>query len=113
MGDTVTPWYKGVHEWKVKKVATLHEPLEWDDDKHGHVGYDPKILKLESPSLGEVLWFNYWISTDKTQGKMAHGGGPPMVEEPVFLELIREAIRQDMFSREFLKDLKEEILIKL
>ena len=113
VGDTVHPWYKGIHEWTVKKVATLKKPVEWEDKEQGHVKYEPKIMKLESPSLGEVLWFPYWLSTNNTQGKFKWGQRPPMLEESVLFELIQEAIRQDMFSQKFLRNLKEEILKKL
>lgn len=112
VGDTVHPWYKGIHEWKVSKVAVLHEPIEWDDDVHGHVEYDPRILKLESPSIGAVLWFNYWMSTDKTQGKMAYGGGPPILEEDILLELIKDAIQKGIFDIQFLTRLRQAIRTK-
>ena len=84
VGSIVHPWYKGVHEWRVKEVAKLANPIEYRDAEQGNVKYDPKIMLLESKSVGEVLWFPYWISTKKTQGKMKWGQRPPMLEEDVF-----------------------------
>jgi len=108
VGSTVHPWYKGIHEWKVKKVSRLKKPVNYVDPKQEKVEYDPKILLLESLA-GKVLWFNYWMSTNKTKGKMKYGGGPPMLEESVLLELLQSAIRQNMVSKQFLKYLKAEI----
>ena len=113
VGSIVHPWYKGVHEWRVKKTATLDKPIQYRDDEQGEVKYDPKIMLLESKSVGEVIWFPYWISTKNTQGKMKWGQRPPMLEEKAFLELLREAIKKDMFSNEFLQKLGEAIRTKL
>jgi hypothetical protein len=108
VGSMVHPWYKGVHEWRVKKVAKLASPIEYRDAVQGNVGYDPKIMLLES-SKGEVLWFPYWLSTNKTQRKMKWGQRPPMLEEDVLLKLMASAIKQNMFSKQFLQKLEKEI----
>lgn len=113
VGDTVHPWYKGIHEWRINKVVKLEKPIEYRDDEQGEVKFDPKILLLESPSTSPVLWFVYWMSTTKTKGKMKWGGGPPMIEEEVLLKLMKDAIKKDMFSSKFLKDLQRQILAKL
>ena len=112
VGDYVHPWYKGVHEWLVKKVVKLNKPIEYPDKEQGHVQYDPKIMLLESPAKSNILWFPYWISTGKTDGKMKWGQRPPMLEEVVLLELLSKAIKQDMFGTQFLKKLKKEIEAK-
>ena len=92
-GSAVHPWYKGNHEWKVKSVAQLDQPIKYRDELQGEVMYDPKIMKLEAPTGCSVLWFNYWISTDKTAGKMKWGGGPPIIEEYVLLDLMKKGIK--------------------
>ena len=77
VGSNVHPWYKGTHEWQVEGIAELAHPVEYHYSEQGKVGYDPKIMLLESETVGKVLWFNYWISTSKTKEKMKWGGGPP------------------------------------
>ena len=112
-GSIVHPWYKGTHEWHVKEVAKLDEPVHYHDDEQGEVKYDPKIMVLESRAIGEVLWFPYWISTKKTQGKMKYGQSPPMLEQGVLFEIMKDAIKKDMFNNQFLKKLEVEIQLKL
>lgn len=109
VASIVHPWYKGTHEWQVKGVAQLEKPIEYGDPIQGKVSYDPKIMVLDSKTTGRVLWFAYWMSTTKTKGKMKWGQGPPMLEEGVFMELIRNAIRQGFFSRDFLEELDHEL----
>ncbi len=113
VGSIVHPWYKGVHEWRVKEVAKLANPVEYRDAEQGNVEYDPKIMLLESKSVGEVLWFPYWMSTNKTKGKMKWGQRPSMLEEQVFFELTRVAIKKGMFSNRLLNKLGKEIQAKL
>ncbi len=112
VGSTVHPWYKGNHEWKVKDVAQLETPIRYRDELQGDVAYNPKIMKLEAPAGCTALWFNYWISTDKTANKMKWGGGPPIIEEYVLLELIKKAIKNGLFSQDFLTALAREIKAK-
>ncbi len=112
VGSIVHPWYKGVHEWRVKEVAKLASPIEYRDAEQGQVKYYPKIMLLASKTVGAVLWFPYWISTKKTKGKMRWGGGSAMLEEEVFLELMTGAIKKDMFSDKFLKKLGAAIQAK-
>jgi len=109
VGSTVHPWYKGVHEWQVEAIAELPQPIEYDDPVQGKVSYDPKMVPLKSPKHGNVLWFTYWISTNKTQGKMKWGQGSPMLEEDVLLNLMKEAIEQGFFTNDFLKGLAREL----
>jgi hypothetical protein len=109
IGSTVHPWYKGNHEWKIKSVAQLDRPIEYHDEQQGNVKYDPKIMLLEGKGGCPVLWFNYWLATDNTGGKMKWGGGPPIMEEYVLLELMKKAISNKLFSEDFLKTLSEEI----
>jgi hypothetical protein len=113
VGSTVHPWYKGTHEWRVEGMAELKQTIGYTDSIQGNVHYSPKIMKLESEGVGKVLWFNYWMSTDKTKGKMKYGGGPPMLEESVFLELMKDGIQQGLFSQSFLKKLDIELGLAL
>ena len=105
----VHPWYKGNHVWKIKGIAQLDQPVKYPDKQQGNVSYDPKIMRLEAPAGCSVLWFNYWISTDKTDHKMKCGGGPPVIEEYVLLELIKKGIQNGLFSQDFLTALAKEI----
>jgi hypothetical protein len=109
VGSIVHPWYKGVHEWRVRATVELERPIGYMDPVQGIVHYSPKIMKLEGESGNKVLWFNYWMSTNKTNGKMRYGGGPPMLEEGVFLELMKDGIQKGLFSKSFLKKLDSEI----
>ena len=107
-GSTVHPWYKGIHEWQVKAIAKLPEPIEYSDPIQGNVSYDPKILWLTSSKHSKVLWFAYWMSTDKTGCKMKWGQGPPMLEQSVLLNLLKEAIKQGFFTKDFFEELAHE-----
>ena len=109
VGNTVHPWYEGTHEWKVEAIAKLPQPIEYGDPIQGNVSYDPKIIWLKSSKHSKVLWFAYWMSTDKTGGKMKWGQGAPMLEEGVLLRLLRHAVGQDVFSKDFLKELAGEL----
>jgi len=113
VGSTVHPWYKGTHEWQVKSIAELEQPIEYDDPTQGKVSYDPKIMLLEAENVGKVLWFPYWMATSKTVGKMKWGQRPPVLEEGVFLKLIKDALGNDMFGKEFLEELDHEIKLAL
>ncbi len=107
---TVHPRYKGIAKWQVKQIANLPRLIEYTDLIQGKVSYDPRILLLQSPEYrNKVLWFNYWIATSKTSGRMRYGGGPPMLEESVLLELLKNAIKQTFFTKGFLKELACEL----
>ena len=109
VGGKVHPWYKGYHEWEVKGIADLKKPIEYYDPKQGNVSYDPKILQLESKTIGKVLWFAYWIATEKTKGKMKWGQSPPIIEEDVFVDLFKDAVKQKFFTKSVLQKLQREI----
>lgn len=108
-GSLVHPWYGGNHEWQVQAIAKLPEPIAYADPVQGKVDYDPRILWLKCPERAKALWFAYWISTDKTQGRVKWGQGPPMMEESTLLSLLKDAIRQGFFAADFLKELAQEI----
>ena len=113
VGSTVHPWYKGTHEWRVRGIAQLKQPIEYPDPQQGIAKYDPKIMLLEAEGIGKVLWFPYWIATDKTKGRMKWGQRPPILEEKVFLELMKSSIKKGLFSKSFLKKLSDEIQVAL
>ena len=113
VGSTVHPWYKGIHEWEVKSIAELNKPIEYPDLEQGEISYDPKIMLLEGEKAGKVLWFTYWISTNKTKGKSKWGQGPPMLEESVLLDLMRNGLQKGLFSKSFLKGLDHELKLTL
>ena len=97
----------------MKEVIKLRKPIEYTDEEQGNVRYEPKIVLLESKTGDKALWFPYWLSTNKTKGKMKWGQRPPMLEEQVFLQLVRDATKRGLFSSQFLKQLKEEMQTKL
>lgn len=113
VGSKVHPWYKGNHEWEVKGIAEIKHQIKYHDHEQGEVSYDPKIMLLESEKAGIALWFTYWISTNKTKGKLKWGQGPPMLEEDVLLELMKDAIKKGLFSKDFLKKLDRELELAL
>jgi len=113
VGSIVHPWYKGTHEWEVKGIVELKKPIEYNDLDQEKVSYDPKMIELGSEQHGKVLWFTYWMATSKTKGKMKWGQRPPMLEESVFLELLKGAIRQGLLGENFLTGLNKELELAL
>ena len=113
VGSKVHPWYKGTHEWRARGIAQLKQPIGYSDPEQGEVSYDPKLMLLENEKVGNVLWFTYWISTNKTKGKSKWGQGPPMLEESVLLDLMRDGIRKGLFSKDFLEKLDRELRLAL
>jgi hypothetical protein len=107
--SVVHPWYKGVHEWRVKKIAKLARLVEYRDPEQGDVRYNPKIMLLENQTKCRVLWFPYWMATSKSGDKMKWGQRPPILEESVLLELMKDAIKKGIFSPDFLKALANEL----
>lgn len=116
VGDTVTPKYKGeiIAEYKVIGIAKLGEPRHYITTTVGEEVFNPTIVLLEAttdayPELGKghkEVWFPYWITR---QDKERYGQFAPMLTEKVFLELLKEAIKQGFFSKDFLKDLAYEL----
>jgi len=110
VGDEVHPRYKGIDKWEIEAIAELSRPIRYHDSKLDRVSYCPRIVLLES--LGnklKALWFAYWIATSGTGGKMKWGQHPGMYEENVLLELLKDAIKQGFFTKDFLKELRREL----
>jgi hypothetical protein len=101
-------------EFKVKKVAELEQPVMCHSEEKGEVEFMPIIVQIEwkvSPSSdNNEYWFPYW---QKIQGKEKYGQFAPMIGANALLQLLRETIRQDFFSREFLQELAKSIKEKL
>jgi hypothetical protein len=112
VGQTKKAKYWG--EFKVKKVAELKQPVICHCEEKGEVEFMPTIVQIEwkvSPSSdNNEYWFPYW---QKIEGKEKYGQFAPMIGANALLELLKEAIRQDFFSREFLRALGESIKEKL
>ncbi|MFC1919374.1 hypothetical protein ACFLWX_01110 [Chloroflexota bacterium] len=106
VGSKVHPRYKGFSEWHVEGISEITKPIEYVDSVQGSVEYAPKILNLRNSRGVKALWFAYWISTDKTMNKLKWGQGPPMLEESVLLELLKNAISQGFLSSKALKELR-------
>ena len=98
----------------VKKVAKLRSPVLCYSKEIGEVEFMPTIVQIEwdvSPSSDKnEFWFPYWV---KIRGKEKYGQFAPMVGKNGLLLLMKEAIRQDFFDREFLKELAKSIQSKL
>ncbi len=118
-------WHRARYwgRFHINKVAELPEPVLFDSPQWGKSSFRPTIAlinweegnnarpplfslfppqKFRGIKENKVLWFPYWIGT---VGKERFGGGAPMISEEEFLALLREAMRQQFFSEEFLSDL--------
>ena len=80
----------------------------------GIVEFMPTIVQIEwevPPSSDKnEYWFPYWT---KIKGKEKYGQFAPMIGKDGLLLLLKEAIRQDFFEQDFLKELAETIRTKL
>ncbi len=101
-------------KYSVKKVAQLKKPVECHNDEQGVVFFEPTIVQLEwekPPSDdNNEFWFPYWMIIG---GKEKYAQFAPMIGEKALLELLRSAIRQDFFSKGFLRNLNRVITGKL
>jgi hypothetical protein len=100
--------------YKVKKVIQLEHPVACHSEEIGEVEFMPTIVLLEweKPPSADVneFWFPYWL---KVKGKWKYGQFAPMIGENALLQLLKEAINQDYFSKEFLAGLADSIEKKL
>jgi len=109
IGDKQVFYYKGQAAWEyqIKGIVRLPE--------QSRTTFDPQIVLLESTTNAHrplkkgdrELWFPYWI---KVGGKWRFGQFPPCFGEDAFLKLLKEAIRQNFFSKTFLETLGNESL---
>ena len=98
----------------VKKVAQLKESVECHSKDVGAALFNPTIVQIhwENDPSADVneFWFPYWITIG---GKEKYGQFAPMIGEKALLELLQNAIRQDFFSKGFLRNLNKVITGKL
>jgi hypothetical protein len=100
--------------FSVDKVARLKQPVECQCKEIGKALFDPTIVKInwETPPSEDKheFWLPYWITIG---GKEKYGQFAPMIGERALLELLKNAIEQDFFSKSFLKGLDKAINVKL
>lgn len=103
--------------YTVKKVARINEPVECYSIVKGKALFNPTMVKLEwdkAPSEDKnEFWFPYWITWIEVDNKERYGQFSPMIGEKALLELLKDAINQDFFSKNFLVALNETIESKL
>jgi len=96
--------------YEVIKIAKLAEPVACFSEVKGEAFFNPTLVKIqwEKPPSKDLheFWFPYWITID---GKEKYGQFAPMLGEKALLELLKDAIKQDFFSRDFLGQLAEAI----
>ena len=106
VGDKITLRYKGkvTDQLEVKKIAKLPEPEQYEDSVMGKISFNPTIILLEqAKEPHRVIWFPYWTSVGGR--KERYGQFAPMFAEDTLLCLLKEAIRQGIFTEDFLKGL--------
>lgn len=101
-------------KFRVKKVARLRKPVICHSYEIGKALFNPTLVKIQwesAPSDDKhEFWFPYWISV---KGKERYGQYAPMMGEASLLELLGDAIRQEFFSDNFLRELDKFIMEKL
>ncbi len=98
-------WHRAENWGKfyINKVAELPEPVVFQTEKWGdNTSFRPTIAEIQWENGDKEFWFPYYIGTI---GKERYGQYAPMIGEKELLELLREAIKQEFFSREFLRQL--------
>lgn len=97
-------WHRAKYwgRFHINKVAELPEPAVFDTPQWGKSSFRPTITEIQWENGNKELWFPYYIGP---VGKERFGQYAAMIAEKEFLALLREAIRQQFFSEEFLSDL--------
>ena len=97
-------WHRAKYwgRFHINKVAELPEPVVFDTPQWGKSSFRPTIAEIQWENGNKELWFPYYIGP---VGKERFGQYAAMMAEKEFLALLREAIRQQFFSEEFLSDL--------
>ena len=103
--------------YTVQKVARLKKPVECYSKDKGKALFNPTMVKLKwdiPPSADKnEFWFPYWITWTDIDNKERYGQYSPMIGEKALLELLSDAIKQDFFSKGFLRGLDRAIVKKL
>lgn len=92
--------------YHINKVVELPEPVVFDTPQWGQTRFRPTIAEIQWENGNKEFWFPYWIGP---VGKERFGQYAPMLSEKQLLALLREAIDQEFFSREFLSQLGERL----
>jgi len=101
VGDKVTArdqTGKVILQPKILRIAKLR----------GSPDFEPTIMLVEHNDGSKELYFPYWKKTKK--GTQGFANRPPMFDEGIFLELLRDAVRQNFFTRDFSKNLAIELV---
>ena len=100
--------------YTVRRVVRLNQPVECFSKDKGKALFNPTMVKLEwdIPPSGDKneFWFPYWMTIG---GKEKYGQFAPMIGEKTLLELLKDALRQDFFSEDFLRSLYKVVNNKL
>jgi len=98
-------------EFTVKKVAQLKAPEIAHSAEVGKALFNYTLVQRQWKADGGYnFWFPYWVTI---KGKERFGQYAPMMGEDSLLELLREAIRKEFFSKNFLNQLHQTIIDKL
>jgi len=101
-------WHEAKYwgKFHINKVAELPQPIIFETPRWGRTSFRPTIAEIQWEDGHKELWFPYYIGP---AGKERFGQYAPMMAESELLVLLREAIKQNFFSREFLSLLAEAI----
>lgn len=89
---------KVIWEPTILKIAKLHTAGD----------FEPAIMLVKHKDGKKELYFPYWKKTAK--GTQGFANRPPMFDEGIFLELLKDAIRQGFFTTDFSKKLAIELV---
>jgi hypothetical protein len=112
VGDKVYTRYRGqvVDEFVVRGIATLPKPVQVKEPVIGEGAFLPAIILLERVRDGlKEIWFPYWKASPATKGKLKYAQFASKYGEAIFLPLLKDAIRQSFFTKDFLKNLAHEL----
>ncbi|MGA2670711.1 MAG: hypothetical protein ABSF21_04775 [Dehalococcoidia bacterium] len=112
VGDKVTKRYKGEVEdqYLVKGGARSPKPVKIWEPVIGERSFYPTIILLKRARDGHrELWFPYRMESSGIKGEERWGQFGPQYGENIFLLLLKEAIVEGLFSRNFLEGLAREL----
>jgi hypothetical protein len=105
------PMYQGkvLNTKTVVKGASFSQTHSWRDKVMGSVSSDPRIFQLRDEDGNPFIWLPYWITVG---GRKKYGQFSQMIEEGLFAELLKNAIRGVLFGEETIHILKETLASK-
>ena len=102
-------------KFSVEEVIKLAKPVTCNSISRGKARFNPTLVKIkwEIPRSGYEyeFWFPYWIGFE--EAKERYGQYAPMINEDSLLELFQKAIRDGLFSDNFLQQINVETTKKL